>query len=246
MDPILLHVGAGMKAQSESLDLLANNVANANTTAYKADREFYRLFQTALAEADPRTGEAGVMPVVEGSVIDFRQGPLTRTDAPLDAAIEGPGFFVVEGEASPLYTRNGRFDRDPQGTLRTFDGRAVLDAEGEPIELPPNGEVEIGRDGLITVNGLAVARLAVVEFPQPGSLSKAGETYFQAAGGVEPRPAAASAVLQGKLEGSNVNVPQAAVQLIAATRNFSMMRRAASLVGEEMNRQAVDVLGRTS
>jgi flagellar basal body rod protein FlgG len=244
VDQGLLITAAGMKAQIETLDLLGNNLANASTIGFKGDREFFRLFQTALIQPDPNTAEARWMPVVQGSVIDFEQGPLARTEGTLDVALSGPGFFAAEtSDGARLYTRSGAFHLSPQGLLETAEGHRVLDAGGSAIAIPLGSAVEISDHGMVRANGLNVARLAVVTFEGQPQVTKAGHSYFQAPEGVDTLPQAQALVKQGYLEGSNVNVPLAAVQLIQASRNFEMLSRIASLVGDEMNGRAVEQLG---
>ena len=207
MDPSLLSVAAGMKAQIETLEVLGNNIANASTTGYKRDNEFHRLFLTAQAQTGLQPADLPWLPVVEGSVIDYEQGPLMTTEAPLDLALSGPGFFQVEAPNRRLYTRNGSFTRSPEGRLQTPDGLPVLDAQERPIYIPPDGEVHIAGDGAITVNGLNIAQVGVVEFAGRPPFTKAGNNYFQARGGADPQPAVDTLVQQGKLEGSNVEAP---------------------------------------
>jgi flagellar basal body rod protein FlgG len=183
------------------------------------------------------------MPFIEGSRTDFRQGPLQSTGSTLDVALSGPGFLVVQTPQGELYTRNGSLQLDAQGTLRTSDGLPVLGADRQPIVLPREGELEISKNGAIEVGGLEVGQLLVEEFAQPRALKKVGHTLFQLQPGIEPAPAALTTVQQGSLEGANVNVPESAVRLIAASRHFDLLRRTASLVGDEMEGQAVQRLG---
>jgi len=239
----MLTAAAGMRAQLEALEVLGNNIANASTTGYKADREFYRLFLTEFARADPETGEASWMPVTHASSTDFRQGAIESTKAPLDLALEGPGFFVVRAGAAEFYTRAGEFRTGADGELVTADGMQVLDDGGAPIVVPPVGEIDVAENGLITVGGLSIARLGVVEVDQPASLTKVGTNLYAAPPETPPREAAATRVRQGALEGSNVNVAESAVRLMSATRSFEMLRRAASLIDGEMTRRAIDTLG---
>jgi flagellar basal body rod protein FlgG len=243
MDQGLLIAAAGMRAQIETLELLGNNLANTGTAGFKGDREFFRLFQTARTRADPNTAEIRWMPVVQGSAIDFEQGPLQRTEGPLDVALAGPGFLTVETAAgSRLYTRNGAFHLSTTGRLETADGHAVLDSGASEITIPPGTEIQISERGMLRAGGLNVAQLSVVSF-EGRPLMKAGNSYFQAPEGTQTQPAPETAVQQGYLEGSNVNVPLAAVQMIQTSRNFEMLSRIASLVADEMNGRSVEQLG---
>ncbi len=241
VDQSLLNAAAGLRARVESLEVLANNIANADTAGFKADREFYNLFLSEFAEAGVHD-EVTWMPVVEGSRIDFTQGVLTPTASPLDAALNGPGFFVVGGPQGSLYTRSGNFRRSPAGRLETADGFAVMGENG-PLNLPP-GEVKIAEDGSLRVAQQVVGRLKIVEFANPGALFKVGRSYFQSADD-SPPPATRAAVRQGHLEAANVNAAEAAVRLVEVSRQFQMITRAVALVANEMNRQAIEQLPRT-
>jgi flagellar basal body rod protein FlgG len=244
MDQGLLIAAAGMRAQIETLELIGNNLANSSTAGFKGDREFFRLFQTGLSEPDPNTAEIRWMPVVQGSLIDFDQGPLTRTAGDFDVALSGPGFLLAQApDGTPLYTRNGAFRLSEQGRLETAEGYAVLDAGGAAIRIPPGEEVRIGDHGMIRSAGLNLAQLAVVTFEGRPPLSKAGQSYFRAPGDTRTQPATQTVVKQGYLESSNVNVPLAAVQLIQTSRNFEMLSRIAGLVADEMDGRAVEQLG---
>jgi flagellar basal body rod protein FlgG len=245
MDSALLTIAAGLRSHLETLDVLGNNLANASTTGYKADHEFYRLFESQAAwfTSDSTPQE---MPYVEGARIDFGQGPLAQTDAVLDVALEGPGFLAVEAPGGRLYTRGGSLQLAPDGTLQIPDGLAVLDPQGRAVRIPPAGEIQIDTGGEILADGVPSGQLGVFEFVGRPPLAKAGRNYLVGPSLPEPSPAATTLVRQGYLEGSNVRVPEAAVRLVLATRNFAMMRRVASLVSDEMNGRAVQELGRTS
>jgi flagellar basal-body rod protein FlgF len=106
MDPMTAIAASGLRARMESLDLLANNIANASTGGYKADREFYSLNVAPEAAGNqPST----TMPLIERPWVDHAQGALHSTGNPLDVALDGKGFFAVNGPSGPLYTRNGNF-----------------------------------------------------------------------------------------------------------------------------------------
>src|SRR4051794_41735691 len=119
MDPLTATAASGLRARMESLELLANNVANASTGGYKADREFYGLFTSPESESDSS------MPLIERPWIDHSQGLIHGTGNQLDVAISGRGFFSVNGPRGPLYTRNGNFRVTGDGKLITSDGYTV-------------------------------------------------------------------------------------------------------------------------
>src|ERR1043165_55464 len=106
MDTLTAAASSGLRARMESLDLLANNIANASTGGYKADREFYSLYVAPEAAVND---ELSTMPLIERPWVDHAQGTLHSTGNPLDIALSGRGFFAVNGPGGPLYTRNGNF-----------------------------------------------------------------------------------------------------------------------------------------
>lgn len=246
MNPALLTAAAGMKARIETVDVLANNLANASTAGYKADAEFYRLFETARSRPDPRTGDANPLPVAEATWVNFAQGPIETTGSAFDIALEGPGFLALEGPHGTLYSRQGSLGRSHAGELVGPNGLRVLGQDGKPIAIPTNAGIAISADGAIRAGETTIGRLPIVEFAEPRALRKAGDALFSAPDEAGPKPAAATAVRQGAVEGSNVSASLAAVRLISANRHFEMLRRAASLVGDEMDSRAVSELGRFS
>lgn len=230
---------SGMRARMESLDLLANNVANASTGGYKADREFYGLYVSSAAEADPEGAGAGAMPVVERPWTDLSQGVIESTGNPLDVALSGKGFLAVEGPSGPLYTRNGSLRAAPDGRLVTADGYAVRGAAGAAITVQSSTPVEIAADGTVSQNGNAVGQLEVVDFTDPSGLVKQGNTYFRANPSQQPAAVSGTTVQQGQLEASNSGTAEAAVRLVGIMRQFEMLQKAASL-GADMSKQAIE------
>ena len=186
MDPLTATAASGLRARMESLDLLANNVANASTGGFKADREFYGLY-TAPEAAE---NSAATMPVIERPWIDLSQGLVHETGSPLDVALSGPGFFAVNGPSGPLYTRNGSFRISPAGTLVTPDGYAVRSGGGAPVPLQHGRPFEIAVDGTISQAGLVVGKLEVVDFTGAAGLVKQGASYFRPGDSRLPIPAA--------------------------------------------------------
>jgi flagellar basal body rod protein FlgG len=219
----------------ESLDLLANNVANASTDGYKADREFYSLYTAPEAQEN----SASIMPVIERPWIDLSPGVVRETGSPLDVALTGPGFFAVNGPSGPLYTRNGSFRVSSAGTLVTADGYAVRGGAGSPVSIQRGRPFEIAADGTVTQDGLVAGRLEVVDFTGADRLVKQGASYLRPADPtLRPVTPSSAAVEQGKLEASNTGSADAAVRLVSVMRQFEMLQKAVSLAGE-MNQQAV-------
>src|SRR5450631_3325720 len=127
MDPLTITAASGMRARMESLDMLANNIANADTGGYKTDREFYSLYTSSEATGD----DPATLPVIEKNYTDYSQGSMRTTSNPLDFGIQGKGFFAVDSPAGVAYTRNGSFQLTPAGKLVNGDGYAVRSASGK-------------------------------------------------------------------------------------------------------------------
>lgn len=220
----------------ESLDLLANNVANASTGGYKADREFYSLYVAPEASGDDLPGS---MPVIERHWTDHAQGALRSTGNPLDLALEGKGFFSVNGPSGPLYTRNGSFRLASDGRLTTQDGLAVRGRGGASIVLNSARNFQISPDGTVTQDENVIGQLELADFSGTDGLSKQGANYFRIS---DPnvKPAAATVkVAQGQLENSNSGAAEAAVRLVTVLRQFEMLQKAVTL-GADMSKRAIE------
>jgi flagellar basal-body rod protein FlgF len=238
MDPLTAVAASGMRARMESLELLANNLANASTGGYKADREFYSLYRAAEASDSTAT-----MPLIERQWTDHSQGTVHATGNPLDVALSGPGYFAVDGPAGPLYTRNGNFQVSPQGRLVTSEGYPVRGTAGAVLTLDPARPVEIDRGGTIRQAGRVIGQLDIGDFTSTASLTKQGKTYFRADPAVRPVVAPQTVVGQGQLEASNVGTAESAVRLVNVMRQFEMLQRAVAL-GGDMNRKAIEEVAR--
>jgi flagellar basal body rod protein FlgG len=234
MDSLTSVAASGLRARMESLDLLANNVANAATGGYKADREFYSLYVAPEAQADP----AATMPVVQRPWLDLSQGVLQTTGNSLDMALSGKGFFAVAGPHGPLYTRNGSFHLS-KGNLVTAEGYPVAGSGGQPLAVTSSGPLEVAADGSLRQDGNLVGQLRIVDLPA-AALAKQGANYLQVTDpSVVPAEATGAAVEQGKLEASNAGGAEGAVRLVGILRQFEMLQKAVSL-GNDMNKQAIE------
>jgi flagellar basal-body rod protein FlgF len=242
MDPLTISAAGGMRSRMESLDLLANNLANADTGGYKTDREFFGLFIAPDAAAPDASG-LNAVPVIERNWIDFAQGALRNTSNQLDFAIDGKGFFAVDSPSGVAYTRNGAFRLSPAGALVTAEGYTVRNATGSTFKLDPATPIEVLADGTVMQSGQAAGKLALVDFENPQLLSKQGANYFRTSNDKVAAQASTAQIHQGKLEGSNVGSAEAAVRLVNVMRQFEMLQRALS-IGGEMNKKAVEDVAR--
>jgi flagellar basal body rod protein FlgG len=220
----------------ESLEMLANNVANASTGGYKSDREFYSLY---IGPEAADSGSDSTMPVIERPWTDFSQGLLNNTGNRLDLALSGKGFFAADGPSGPLYTRNGNFRLAADGKLITADGYPVRSTTGQTLTLPGSGVIEIGHDGSVRQDGNLIGQLQIADFTSTAGLVKQGQSYFRAVDpSIIPSAAQGASVEQGQLEASNAGNADAAVRLISVMRQFEMLQKAVSL-GAEMNQHAI-------
>jgi flagellar basal body rod protein FlgG len=229
MDPLLITAASGMKARMDSLDMLANNMANSGTAGFKTDREFYNLYEQSL-------------PTVERQYTDFSQGQLLATGNPLNAALNGKGFFALNSPSGIVYTRAGNFRVSTANQLETAEGytlRNVID-NGKPITVDPLQKVDIAKDGTVSQGGQTLGQIEIAQPASPSdTLKKLGSTYFALLDKNGAVPGATDTeVLQGQIEQSNVPVGESAVKLVSIMRQFEMMQKAINL-GTEMNKQAI-------
>ena len=199
-------------------DRTANNLANANTVGYRRDRSFTEVLRAEIdAEGSPQSDRRTV------GRADLATGALDPTGNPLDVALAGEGFFVVDGpDGAPRYTRAGRFTTDADGALRTPAGLAVRGADG-PLVLPPGGDVTVNAAGEIAVDGRPAGTLQVVTFEDPATLRRLDDTSFTSA--APPVAVAAPAVRQGFVEGSNVDPIREMADMIAQVRLYEAQQK---------------------
>ena len=227
-----------LMAQSQSLDVIANNLSNSSTAGYRTE---HSLFRSVLAHAtkfpmssvNRATNDYGVL---GGTRLDLAQGSLERTGNDLDFGIEGSGFFVVQTANGRFFTRNGSF-HEAHGQLVTADGNAVM-GEGGIIPVA-SGQVSVSPDGTISVNGAVVGKVKIVDFKPGTALESVGNTYYAAPKDSEI-PATQTQVRQGMVEASNVNPIANAVELINVQRTSDLMQRALSLFDAQFNRIATE------
>lgn len=261
-----MYTGAsGMLAQQVRTDVLANNLANAQTVGFKREAVLQRAFPEMLIRRvfdpvapgggavgtffgaqgayDPRpvVGRLGTGTYVDGTWTVHEQGPLRYTGNDLDVALNGDGFFAVQTEAGVRYTRDGRFALDAEGRLVTLAGWPVLDADGQPIVV--GGAATIDEQGQVWVDGAVTARLGVWSFPEPQWLQREGTGLWVPTDDAgEPAPGGAT-VHAGYLEDANVNVVTTMVELITAFRSYEANQKVIQAYDETLGR-VVNDLGR--
>lgn len=234
---------SGNIAAMKRLDVISSNLANANTPGFKKDR---MLFESMLAgnvspPAVPQAATADPILQKENLFIDYSGGSITQSGNPLDLAIDGDGFFVVQTPQGRAYTRQGNFRLTADGTLVTTDGFPVL-GEGGPLRIE-GGLVEIDGKGALKVDGVEAGTISIVDFPKPYNLTKISGAQFVPAGAQAEPQAATGSVRQGHLEGSNVETITEMVQMIENSRYYDSCQR--MIKGfDSMTAKAVNELGK--
>jgi flagellar basal-body rod protein FlgF len=221
-------------ALMREMSVLANNVANIGTTGFRAERT---LFETVLE----RAGAAGSVAFVQdvGTAHDLRPGPLSATGSPLDLAIDGEGWLAFASPDGVGYSRAGHLALAADGTLVDAGGRPVLDESGAPIAVPAgDGDIAIAPDGTVSTRSGPIGRIGIAAFAEPRALRPRGDGLWDAS--TEPLPSAARLV-QGMLEGSNVEPVLEMTRLIETTRAFEGTQRMIE-AHHDLERRAVERL----
>ena len=246
MDALTISAASGLRARMETLDMLANNLANASTNGFKSDREFYSLYTSAEAEAsaDMGNGQPPTIPVIEKQFTDFTQGMVTPTGNPLDFALNGNGFFAANGPNGTLYTRNGSFRLSATGALTTAEGYALRTQDGKTIQSQSGSPLVVTMDGEVRQDGQSLGKLDIADFTGKNTVVKHGGNYFRPEDSTaKPVAATAVQVQQGKIESSNVSSAHGAVRLVSVMRQFEMLQKAISM-SADMNKHAIEEVAR--
>lgn len=208
---------SGAITKQKHMDILAQNIANVNTPGYKKERVAFRDYLIPLTNGSALLPDGRIMSGPPLVMTDFSSGELRKTGNPLDVAIDGSGFFALEGNR---YTRAGNFKVSSDGYLVTQSGIKVL-GNGGPISLQ-GSRIEISPSGDVSVDGIVVDTLTIVDFPDKGVLKGAGEgTFVTEEQGQEIRPL----IRQGYLEDSNTEIIKEMVQMITTYREFESYQR---------------------
>ncbi|SHH67919.1 flagellar basal-body rod protein FlgF [Bradyrhizobium erythrophlei] len=212
------------------LDVVANNIANVNTTGYKADSSLFEEFLTSGAHEDNFVGADRRVSYVQDRATyrDFSQGAADQTKNPLDLAIDGSGFLVVQTPAGERYTRDGGLQLNNQGQLVTVAGNPVLGTSGPIVFQPTDHDINVAPDGTITVvTGNSTVdsvrgKLRLVSFADAQKLLKEGANLYSAGEGAA-QPDATSVVQQGFIEKSNVSAVSEMSRMIEVTRAYTQI-----------------------
>lgn len=204
------------------MDVIATNLANVNTAAFKAEN---MIFKEVLEE----TAEGEFISIVHdvSFMRDMNEGPMLGTNSPLDMAIRGEGYFVVDTPDGQRYTRHGIFQVSDLGQLVTTEGNPVLGGAGVPIPIPPGTEtITVARDGTVSADAAEVGKVQVVRFDNEQALKKIGSGLYDAEEQA-PLPGDDYEILQGMIEGSNVQGVTEMTRMIDVVRSYQAAGRLA-------------------
>ena len=234
---------SGMRARQRTLEAQANNIANASTTGFKAERLLYSAIEAAKKGAGD--GQNLVVGVQTSSGTDFSAGSIRETGRTLDVAIDGDAFLQIQTEQGARYTRAGNLSLNADGQLVTHNGDLVVGENGA-ITVPRNkGELSIGQDGSLKVGNQTFGKLKLVRFENPASaLTKEGNALFLATGAEEPSANVNSKVMQGALESSNINPISEMVAMINNNREFESLQKNVSLLMNDLGRKISSEIGK--
>jgi flagellar basal-body rod protein FlgF len=238
----LYSIFLGMRSRQNTLEAQANNIANASTTGFKAERLIYSSFEAANKGSGDK--QALVAGVSTSSGVDFSEGSIQETGRTLDVAIDGDAFLQIQTPRGTRYTRAGNLTLSEAGQLVTKTGNLVVGENG-PITVSRDGELSIGPDGTLDSGGKAVDKIKLVRFNNPATaLMKDGDALFVATGTEQPQQNVSSKVMQGSLESSNINSLTEMVAMINNNREFDSLQKSVSLLMNDIGRKISGEIGK--
>ncbi len=240
MDRGVYSIVSGAVGQERRMDVVAKNLANAQTVGYKREKVLFKTFLAKAVVGSPRMKVGGdkVFSRVNGTFLDWKSGTQRPTGNPTDLTLNGDGFFVVQTPRGPEYTRSGNFMVSDKRQLATLDGLPILGQSG-PLLIPP-GKLLVNGQGELTVDGATIDTLKIVNIKDLASSTRVGERYITK-GPVEP--ALSTSVIQGSLEESNVNAIEEFVSLIDLSRQYEAAQKVVHAM-DDATKQAVNEIGR--
>lgn len=233
-----------LDAQQRAMDVISNNISNANTSGFKAGRTLFSDYLSRQDRLDPpRGGRELAYTQDRATYTDGREGSLSVTGNPLDLALTGAGYFTVATPNGTRLTRAGQFGITPDGRIADENGESLLGTDGNPLTVGDSGApVHIASDGTISNAEGTVGKIAVVDATRPNSLVAEGSRLSRAT--ADTAPVAAPRITQGALESSNVQPIDELTRMIKTQRDFQLTTQ---LVEEESQRQqsAIDKLSQS-
>ena len=237
-------IASGLLSNQRNLDVISNNLVNADTPGFRAERMVFTTFEHELMirkEASGRypIGSASPITLADDVLTLHHSGVYEDTDFPFDLALDGPGYFVVQGnEEQPYLTRGGRFNMDTEGYLILPGKGRVLGVDGNPIQVR-NALFSVNGDGVVSNDaGRRIGTLMVVSPPLAEDLTRLNNGMYQLAADVATQPAEGYRLLQGVIEKSNVDYNLEMTTFIEAQRAFQSCSSALQMY-DTMNRKSV-------
>ncbi len=232
----------GMRSRQRTLDAQANNIANASSVGFKAERLLYSAIEAEKKGTDSKQNLVAGVSTSSGT--DFSAGSISQTGRSLDLAIDGDAFLQIQTPRGTRYTRAGNLTLDASGQLATKNGDLVVGTKGA-ITVPQNGELSIGADGSLAAGGEVFEQIKLVRFDNPaGALLKEGDAMFMLTGAEQPKDAANSKIVQGALESSNVSSLTEMVAMINNSREFESLQKSVSLLMNDLGRKISGEIGK--
>ena len=226
------------------MGIIANNIANMNTTGFKGEKMMFiqHLVRSRGSERLLHDRLAFVRDVA--TVRDVTEGPLEKTGNPLDIAVRGDGYFVVETDGGARFTRNGHLRLDEEGQLVTQHGHPVMADGDQPFFFTPDDKsISISRDGTVSTENGTLGRLRVVSFENPQTLRMVSGGLYSAT--EEPEDMEAPEVVQGMIEGSNVEPIIEMTRMIEVHRAYESVKKLIEREDERMKRMVQQMAAQT-
>lgn len=217
------------------MEIIAHNIANAATTGFRQQGLVFSEYIEAV-----QNGDSLSMAAARVKKTSLAQGILTQTGNPLDLAIEGNGYFQLETPNGVRLTRAGAFNVNATGDIVSADGHLVLDIDGAPINVPPGeADLTVAADGTLSLGDQLLGQLGIVEPEQGADLRREAGVLFQTDSALVASPD--GLVLQGHLEGSNVDAISQLTRLIEVQRAYEMGQRLLDM-GDERSKSVLQTL----
>lgn len=237
MLPGYYSAASAMSAALQNQDVMAQNLAHAPVAGYRRQGLSFAAYQMPGSSA---SGPTAAKPLHGAQIAEaassFAPGVVQRTGNPLECALQGDGFFVLDGPQGPLYTRNGQFQINAAGQMVSPSGYPVSGVGG-PINIPPNAaNIQIAQDGTVSADNTSIGQLKLAAFDNPRRLTRAGTTLFQAPSDLQPQTFTGT-VRQGYRESSNVQVVQEMVQMISGMRQYEAAGKAMRSLSDAMQQR---------
>jgi flagellar basal-body rod protein FlgF len=228
-------------AAFRSMDVIANNLANLSTPAYKRENVRFEELVQQVEPAEDQSGPQTLSFVREAGVVrDLSEGRLDTTGSPYDLAITGKGYFAIQTAGGERYTRNGHFTLNADGVIVTGEGDPLL-GDGGPITISvDDGDIGIGPDGTVSGKQGQIAKLRLVTFANERALNKTGASLYSTS--QTPVPATEARLTQGMIENSNVQPVLEISRMIEVMRAYEATATLAKSA-DDLKRQAVEKLG---